>query len=227
MREDSIYDYGQTRFSGRFYFSNYHSSALRDIYPRWAQVFDLNFTIYPFDRKFYGSGISLRTAFYFPGFFRNNGIRIRYENDFQTIEKFIMPNRIYLPRGYKNIISKELNFLSVDYVTPLFYPDFNIASLFYLKRIRTGFFYDFARGTNNYYLRVQDGGGLVVDYFHNYAESFSSFGIEAISDFHLLRLPYMLSAGVQAAWQKGTRTPVIEIIFNIDIYGMSIGRSRL
>ncbi|MBG0858103.1 MAG: hypothetical protein IQL11_01270, partial [Bacteroidales bacterium] len=205
-REDSIYDYGQTQINGRFYFSNYHTSSLRDIYPRWAQVVDLNFTLYPFDKQFYGSGISLRTAFYFPGFLRNHGIKLRYENDFQTIEKFLMPNRIDLPRGYKNIISEEINFVSADYVMPLLCPDFNIWSLFYLKRIRAGLFYDYARGTNNYYLRVQDGGGLAVDYVHKYAESFSSVGFEALADFHLLRLPYMVSAGVQAAWQRGAKT---------------------
>ncbi|MBG0860833.1 MAG: hypothetical protein IQL11_15145, partial [Bacteroidales bacterium] len=47
-----------------------------------------------------------------------------------------------------------------------------------------------------------------------------------LADFHLLRLPYMVSAGVQAAWQRGAKTPVVEMLFNINIYGMSIGRSR-
>ena len=45
-----------------------HRSALRDIYPRWAQVFDFNYCFAPFDKNIYGSAISLKTAFYFPGF---------------------------------------------------------------------------------------------------------------------------------------------------------------
>ncbi len=35
----------------------------------WAQIIDLNFSFYPFDKDFYGSLTTLRTAFYLPGFF--------------------------------------------------------------------------------------------------------------------------------------------------------------
>ncbi|HBE41425.1 MAG TPA: hypothetical protein DDW27_09515 [Bacteroidales bacterium] len=225
-REDSIYDYGQTQLNGRIYFHNSRNSSMRDIYPRLAQVVDLSFSIYPWDKDFYGSQTALQTAFFFPGIFRNNVIRLRYENEFQTAAKFLRPNRVHFPRGYENIISEEISFFSCDYITPLLYPDLNIYSLLYLKRIRAGFFYDFARGTNNYYLKRLPSGGLGVDYVHKYAESFSSYGGEIIADFHLLRIPYMISAGVQAAWSPDLKSPVIEAIFSIDIYGMSIAGQR-
>ncbi len=225
MKEDSIYDYGQTRFSGRFYFSNYYRSVNRDIYPRIAQVVDLAFTFYPFDREIYGNDITLRTAFYFPGFFRNNGIRIRYENETQVLEKLLTFNRINLPRGYKDIISEDLEFASIDYVAPVICPDINIGRLLYLKRIRAGLFFDYAKGSGNYHLITVDG-RLVVDSFRDYAETFSSFGIELISDFHVLRIPYQISAGVQAAWIRGEKSPALEMVFNIDVFGLSIGRKR-
>ncbi len=57
-------------------------------------------------------------------------------------------------------------------------------------------------------------------------ESFVSYGGELLADFHVLRLPYMVSAGVQAAWQKGEKVPILEAVFNIDIYGMNIGRRQ-
>ena len=225
VREESRYDYGQTQVSGRLYFFNYHTSSYRDIYPRWAQEIDLNFSAYPFDKEFYGSLTTLRTAFYFPGFFRNNALRIRFENEIQTTSKFLRPNWINFPRGYKNIISEKLGYVSVDYISPLIYPDFSIGSLLYLKRVRSGLFYDFARGTNNYYLNYLGEGGTGIDHVNKFAESFSSFGAELIADFHILRIPYMISAGAQAALIKGTRSPVFEAIFSIDIYGMIIGRS--
>ena len=136
------------------YFSNYHRSAIRDIYPRWAQTFDLNYSFAPFDKKIYGTDISLKSSFYFPGFFPNNGIKIRLEKEKQDPAKYLLNGRVSFPRGYNNIISKEINFLSVDYVMPLAYPDFNISSLLYLKRIRTGLFYDYASGTGNYYYKT-------------------------------------------------------------------------
>jgi hypothetical protein len=224
LQEDSLYDYGQTQFSGRLYFSNYHTSAIRDIYPRWAQIIDLNFSFYPFDNNIYGSIISLRCALYMPGFVRNNGIRIRYENEIKPTKKVPLFNRIGFPRGYKNIISDELSYFSLDYVFPLVYPDFNILSLTYITRIRTGFFFDYANGNHNYYLKPATG-GYTVDYINNFNESFSSYGGELMADFYLFRLPYMISAGVQASWLKNTKTPVLEFVFNLDLFGFNIGRT--
>jgi hypothetical protein len=226
-KENSTYDYGQTLFAGRFYFSNSYAAADRDIYPRLKQVLDLYYSNYPFDSEFYGSDFIFRTAFYFPGLLKNNSLRIRFENEFQTTESFLNFNLINFPRGFENIISEDLNYVSVDYFAPLLYPDLNLASFLYLKRIRAGLFTDYAKGTHNYYLEYGDNGYEVVSENEN-TETFTSYGGQLIADFHVLRLPYMVSAGVQAAWQKGERIPVLEAVFNIDIYGMSIGkRSRL
>lgn len=152
VKDDTIYDYGQTEMSARLYFANYHKAAVRDIYPRFAHVFDFNYSFYPFDKDIYGSFLTMRTALFFPGFFRNNGIRFRYEADKQYIEQISMWNRINYPRGYRNIASENLHFLSADYVTPLGYPDLNVMSLLYLTRLRADLFYDFASGTGNYHL---------------------------------------------------------------------------
>jgi hypothetical protein len=220
------YDYGQTVLSGRLYFSNYRRSAIRDIYPGIAQTIDLNYSYAPFDKIIYGSEISLKTAFYFPGIFPNNGIKIRLEKEKQSPAKFLFGNRVLFPRGYKNMLSKEIEFLSVDYVMPIAYPDFNVSSLLYLKRIRTGLFYDYVSGTGNYYLD-KIAGGVISDYYHNYKETFRSFGFELIADFHIFRIPYMISGGVQTAWKGINEKPSVELMFSIDLFGMTIGKSPL
>jgi len=226
IKEDGSYDYGQNIISGRVYFSNYHRLAYRDIYPRWAQTFDFSYSFAPFDKDIYGTEISLRTAFFFPGFLPGNGIRIRFEKEKQDPEKFMYGSRISLPRGYDNIISRDLNFLSVDYAVPLVYPDFNIASLLYIKRIRASLFYDYAQGTGNtYYENTTE--GLKASVYHNYSEIFSSSGIELMADLHLFRIPYMISCGVQSAWQRGDNIPVFKFLLNIDLLGMVIGRTRM
>jgi hypothetical protein len=213
--------------AGRFYFSNSYTTAARDIYPRLAQVVDLYYSNYPFDREYYGSDFILRTAFFFPGLFKNNSIRIRFENEFQTTESFLNFNLVNFPRGFSNIISEDLTYFSGDYFAPLVYPDINLASLLYLKRIRAGLFFDYAQGTHNYYLKSGNEGYEIVSENEN-TETFTSYGAQLIADFHVLRIPYMISAGVQAAWQKGDKIPMLQAIFNIDIYGMNIGKkSRL
>jgi len=226
MKEDGAYDYGQSILTGRIYFSNYSRTTFRDIYPRWAQTLDLNYMFAPFDKEIYGTGTSIRTSFYFPGFLPDNGIRIRAEKEIQNPSKYLYGNRVSYPRGYNNIVSRELGFLSADYVMPLIYPDLSIGSLFYLKRIRGGVFYDYAEGTGNYYLdRIA--GGNAADYYHNFTESFSSFGVELLADFHLFRIPYMISAGIQSAWKDKNEKPVIEILFNIDLFGTTLGNKGL
>jgi hypothetical protein len=195
--------------------------SLRDIYPRWGQIFDLTYISYPGDRTIYGPMTSFRSEFFFPGIIRNHGLRLRFESDYQSAEKLLLYNNADLPRGYTNLVSLDYRLYSADYVMPFFYPDLSIPMVLYLKRIRGGLFYDYATGTNNIYIT---GTGTV---YRNYPETFNSFGGEILADFYIFRLPLQLSGGVQAAWQTLAGKPVFQAIFNIDIFGMRIGRSRI
>lgn len=241
LRNEGAYDNLQNQLTGRVYFSNYQRSALRDIYPEWKQTFDFSYSFYPFDSDIYGDILTVRSSFYFPGLIRNHGIKLRFEAEKQNPEKFILGNRASFARGYigtrtpydeafyKNIISKELLTGSIDYFMPLIYPDFNLASLLYLTRIRTDFFYDITRGTDNYVF-TSDINSLgqreVTMENHEYRETFRSFGVQLMADFYLLRIPYMISSGIEASWRSLGDYPYIKLLFNIDIYGMNIGKKR-
>jgi hypothetical protein len=107
---------------------------------------------------------------------------------------------------------------------PLVYPDFNIASLLYMKRIRAGLFYDYTSGTGNYIGSYENGNYKVE--FHDYTENFQSFGVELLSDFYLLRIPYMISAGVQTAFRSFNEVPYFRLLLNMNIYGMRIGKKQ-
>ena len=205
---------------------NYDKSAIRDIYPRWGQIIDYNYCFAPFDRNIYGSAVSLKTAFYFPGIFPNNGIKIRLEIEKQDPQKYLYNNFSSLPRGYSDIIAKQIKIFSADYVFPVAYPDFNLASLLYIKRIRTDLFYDYAAGPGNSFYKYGSD-GLVPLYNSPETESFKSFGIELMADFHVLRIPFMISGGIQSAWKDINQTPSIKLLFNIDLFGMTLGRKRL
>jgi hypothetical protein len=171
-----VYDYGQTIITGRVFFSNYDRSSIRDIYPRWAQVIDFNYCLAPFDNTIYGSTVSLKTAFYFPGILPNNSLKIRLEAEKQHHGYYLYTNFSTLPRGYYNILSTDIRVFSVDYVLPLIYPDLNVASLLYVKRIRAGLFYDYATGPGNSMYKYTSG-GLAPLYNTSEPESFKSFEI--------------------------------------------------
>jgi hypothetical protein len=221
IAETGKYDYGQIQIIPRFYFSNTDMLSVRDIYPRWGQILDISYITYPADKMIYGPLTSLKTTFYFPGLFRSHGIRLRYETDYQSPVKLLLRNLADLPRGYTNIVSLDYKLYSADYVLPLFYPDFSIPMLIYFKRVRGGIFYDYARGNGNIYLNNNG------NYYHNYPETFKSFGGEILTDFYLLRLPLMISGGVQAAWKTLNQAPTFQFLLNINIFGMNVSKDRM
>lgn len=221
IKESGTYDYGQTQIMSRIFLSNYAIPADNDIYPRWAQMIDYSWINYPADKTIYGPMSSLKTAAYFPGIFRSQSIRLRFETDYQQPKLLLLYNIASLPRGYHNIVSLNYRIYSVDYALPLLYPDLSIPSLLYLKRIRAGLFFDYASGKGNFYLTN------AADPYHKYRETFSSFGTELLADFYLLRIPVMISGGVQSAWKNISAKPSIEGILKIDIFGMKIGKRRI
>lgn len=225
VKEDALYDYGQAISTARLYFSNYHRYSVRDINPKWAQSFDLSYTSAPLDGDIYGSSLSFRSVLYFPGFFHNHSIRLRYETEKQDPVKFMYGNRVPLPRGYTDIRSRERKLITGDYVLPLLYPDINISSLIYITRIRSALFYDYEKASGNTIYSVSPQ-GQPQQVYHGYEEVFRSYGAEVLADFYLLRLPFMVSSGLQAAWISGSQKPVIKFLFTIDLFGMNIGREK-
>jgi len=190
--------------------------AYRDIYPRWGQLIDIFATISPGDQSIYGPVKTLRAGFYMPGLLSNHGIKIMYQSEKQDPARYAFINRIPHSRGYENIISMKLHSFSADYAMPLFYPDINIKSLLYLNRVRSTFFYDYSLGTDNYY-RLEERG---VDG----EELFTSFGVELLSDFYMLRLPFRFSAGLQSVWMPQKNEAFFKLLFNIDVFGFAIGK---
>ncbi len=242
LREKGAYDNLQNQVTGRIYISNFSRQAVRDIYPEWGQVLDVSRSFYPSDKELFGHVTTVRSAFYFPGILKDQGIRLRIEAEKQAPEKFILDNRTSFSRGYigartlnddpyyVDIIPLELQYGSMDYFLPVVYPDFNLGSILYLPRIRADFFYDITRGTDNYvFISRLDSLGYRVETteHHNYTEKFTSFGIELVSDFYLFRLPFMISSGIQASWRRLDEMPYFKLLFNIDLFGMSIGRRKI
>jgi len=213
-------DKGQTQLTGRLYFYNYRSMSVRDIYPRFGQFADVIHTFYPFDQELFGRATTIRSAFFFPGGIPNSGIRLRYETEFQKVEKFRLANSTKAPRGFSPDYYERVHYFSFDYAIPLFYPDVNFWSLLYLKRIRTNIFYDYSISGNA--KRIAD----YSDERYNWDIVYSK-GFELMADIHLFRIPYEIGAGVRGIWKQESSVPMFEAAFNIDIYGNQIGkRSR-
>jgi hypothetical protein len=216
--ETGLYDYGQTLFSARLYFSNTHRLAYRDIWPRWGQVIDLNTRFSPSDPALYGPVTTAKALFYFPGLFRSHGLKITAQHEEKEFRKLLTGNRITLPRGYLNVIPEKASAISADYTFPLLYPDLGIGQLIYIQRLRGELFYDYALAEENYYFLEEN---LVSG-----SETFISYGSGLMADFYLLRIPFRFTAGVEAAWLPVKSEPWINYLFRIDVFGFVLNREN-
>lgn len=211
----ALYDYGQFLASSRLYLSNLHRMSVRDIWPRLGQVVDINHTFSPSDPGLYGPVLSFRGQLYFPGVAANHSARITLQAEKKEFRKLLLSNRITLPRGYSDVIPEKVSSAGFDYAMPLASPDLRLGGLIYLQRIRTTLFYDYASASENYYY-------LRREMVHE-TEIFDSFGTELVADWYLLRIPFRLSTGVQAAWLPARKEPWFSLIFNVDVFGFVLG----
>ena len=220
--DQNIYDAGQATFTYRLYYTIAKNAAYRDIYPKFAQLIDISYTNSPFDEDLYGSSLSFRGALYLPGLLKNNSLRLRLEVEEQNFSRFLTSNKIRFPRGYTNIISEKLKTITGDYALPLAYPDLNISSLLYLKRLRASLFFDWSEGTNNFFLTSHNGSNVIGSRYPGTIQ-FRSYGTELLADLHLFRIPYMITTGVQVAIREDKSKPDIEFVLRMNIEGMTIG----
>ncbi|MFC3199261.1 hypothetical protein ACFOET_16675 [Parapedobacter deserti] len=153
----------------QFYFNHNVRQSLLDLAPRWGQHLSITYRHFPFDGRIAGEHLALRTAFYFPGIWRNHSLLARF-NYQQGNGNYRMVNDIPMVSGYDQLRPVPVdNTLLVSYRFPIAYPDWAVGPLAYIKRFKGGFFADFQN--------VRSGNDL----------SPRTFGFEFRSDMNLLR----------------------------------------
>jgi len=173
-------------------FSNLRRLAWRDINSKWGQVVALNYKkIMKYDENYEGYLFSARSSFYFPGLLPNNSLKLGayYEqqikfdpNDYQ--KTYYFSSMISFPRGYDSEVLDKFYKLSVDYKFPVWYPDISLGPLAYVKRIRAGGFFDYAKGS-----------------FGDVTAEYQSVGARLIFEFNLFRIKYPFEVGAQYAYR--------------------------
>ncbi|PRD46639.1 hypothetical protein C5745_14595 [Sphingobacterium haloxyli] len=138
-----------------------------DLAPRWGQNISITFRHRPFTTGSSGEVLSLRTNFYFPGLWPNHSLQLRLaaqKNNGIYIGTYDIP----MVSGWGHFSSPMVNNTAMaSYRLPLFYPDWSIGSLAYIKRFQ----------------------GLLFSDFQNVDESFApkSFGIGLSADLNIFR----------------------------------------
>ncbi len=156
--------------------------SARDLAPLWGQIFRFGYSqTLRADRytanRLYGDG-----RFALPGLARHHALVLEggYERDNGN---YIFSRQIAFPRGYTAITGPNLTKFSANYSLPLFYPDWSIGQLLYIKRVAANAFYDY---------------GKVGD------QLYRSTGLEAIFDVNLFHFPG-IRVGVREAYRLDYR----------------------
>jgi hypothetical protein len=182
--------------------SNEIKTSQRDIYPRWSQLLELNYSNTPFissSNALFAGQVTMD----FPGIGRHHGLRLYAGYQKRTEDVYPFSDMIIFPRGYTEITRDEIYSCSAMYSMPLFYPEWQIGQLMYFKRFKTTLFYDFARSTDNLLPR-----------------SFSSAGIDLTADFSFLNFIAPFEAGLRSIYNTETRKMKFEFIFSVNFGGI-------
>lgn len=205
--DEANYLKGITYTEPRLYLYTFQRNAYRDLQPRWGFILDFRSITSPFEEEQRGSNSSFKTTLYFPGIIRGQGLKIKGEWQKQKPERYLFGNLVSFARGYEPRIATELTKYSIDFRSPLFYPDLVIDGFFYLKRVRANLFADYTYG-KEMRERTDDGYTLKTG-------SFMSTGVELNFDYHVLRLLVPLSSGVRASYLNNTGEYRFEFLFNV------------
>lgn len=167
---------GSVRFPAKVGLSvghNVRRSPL-DLAPRWGQNLSFIYRHYSSEEGNQGETnrlFTLRSTLYFPGIVRNHATTIRI--GFQKgAGIYSSVNDIPMVSGFDYLDAEKINnTVLASYHLPLAYPDWEIGSLAYIKRIKGGLFADFQnlRPANRASLRPR------------------TFGVELRTDLNLLR----------------------------------------
>lgn len=172
-------------------YSAQSKSPYQNIFPRWGYAISMAYR-QSIEMQANGSMLLLGASLYFPGMFRHDGLRLMANYQDKTGDADFFTDWSAPARGYMGIAYKDLLTLRADYSTPLVYPDFNLSSLFYLKRIKLNLFYDYSILPD----LPQNPNHPVNDYFWSY-------GADLSLDFHLLRSKFPFELGLRTSIVNG------------------------
>ncbi len=154
----------------QLYASSNSRRSQHDLAPRFGQNISFTYKDSPFENRVKGRLFTVRSTFYFPGLAASHSLAASL-NFRKGTGAFKTMWDIPLVSGYSSLkhIDEIKNTVLLNYRLPMFYPDWELGPLAYIKRIKGGFFADFEN----------------VDLKKRISPI--SYGLELTSDMNLLR----------------------------------------
>ncbi len=185
----------------RIYAFALHKEAYRDLAPPTGLIVDLHYKNSPYGDFRAGELLSAQSRIYLPGIIKNHSVQLYagYQETNKSADGYRFAGDLSIPSGYHSAMPEKLIRIRPSYSMPLLYPDFNIGTAFYLKRLRGALFYDHTQGMGDN------------------KTQFRLAGADVIADFHILSLPAPVSAGIRSAYLMDLETWNFSMIFSFDL----------
>lgn len=206
---------------GQFHTGSFHSLGYRlyihqllkqsylDVYPDFGLVLDGEFRHSPFGSIDAGQIKALQSVLYLPGLLKNHGLRLYGGAQQKTNNGSLgFSDVVRYARRWGRINTTEIYTGGADYKLPLLYPDWNIAGLLYLRRIKASLFADYSRLKGNFYNRGEITG--------RFTEDISSLGTELTFDVNMLRFYAPTEIGFRASYLPELKDVYFNFLFSID-----------
>jgi hypothetical protein len=124
--------------------------AARDLAPRWGQILRFGYSQtawadhYSANRMFADGRLAL------PGLVRHHALVLEggYERDDGN---YTFSRQVSFSRGYTSLTTTQFTKLAGTYSMPLFYPDWALGQLLYVKRVAGNAFYDYGQTSDRLY----------------------------------------------------------------------------
>jgi hypothetical protein len=125
-----------------FNIQNLRRLAPQNLQSRWGQIFNIKY-VKSLDDTVTSEKITGSITFRTPGLLQNHGMQfnLRIKKELQSNDYLFQDTFIHA-RGYSQIPNDLEKVTSIDYRFPICYPDFGMAGILYLKRVRANLFYD-------------------------------------------------------------------------------------
>jgi hypothetical protein len=191
------------------YYQQYLRQSAQDVYPNFGFTADARYYHSPVGDIDFGSMILGQSYLFLPGIMANHGIRFYtgYQ-DKSNSGSYSFSDVIRYPRGWAKMNSNEMFSFAFDYKLPLFYPEWNVGGLVYVKRVTTSLFADYASLKGNYYENGNPSG--------TFSSKISSYGIELIGDVNFLRFYAPVEIGFRTSYLPEDDNVYFDFLISID-----------
>jgi len=125
-------------------FAHIRQASPRDLAPAWSQILRLSYSNTVEANNYTANHLAADGRFALPGLAPHHALVL--ESGYERNDgNYYFSRQIQFPRGYTYYTGPNLTKFGSTYSVPLFYPDWSLGQLVYIKRIAANAFYDYGK----------------------------------------------------------------------------------